>query len=169
MSHGSCHVRVEICGWLNYLKEKHVYGQFQTLTATLGHLTSIKNPWTKLVFQVVLLMEEILHQLIGSKSYYLQGFTLYARWLAWFLPSTVLLFRVGVPKKGQFQLFSESPWRVRSCHVMSWNFTSPQKTGSEEICTSFPKFPNTLWEGMWTPKTYPKRPFEQVFGRLGFV
>ena len=46
--------------------------------------TTHPHPWTpkfrlripeqKLVFQVVLLMEEILHQLIGSKSHYLQGF-----------------------------------------------------------------------------------------------
>ena len=35
------------------------------------------------------LMEEILHHLIGSSSHYLQGF-LRPRWLAGFLPSTVL-------------------------------------------------------------------------------
>ena len=34
----------------------------------------------------------------------------------------------------------------------------------------FPSLPNTLWGGMWTPKTYPKdlSP-EQVFGRLGIL
>ena len=36
----------------------------------------------------ILLMEEILHQLIGSLSHYLQG-VLHPRWLAGFLPSTV--------------------------------------------------------------------------------
>ena len=36
----------------------------------------------------LLLMEEILHQLIGSLSHYLQGF-IHSRWLAGFLPSTV--------------------------------------------------------------------------------
>ena len=36
-------------------------------------------------------MEEILHQLIGSLSHYLQGF-IHPRWLAGFLPSTVSLY-----------------------------------------------------------------------------
>ena len=36
----------------------------------------------------LLLMEEILHQLIGSLSHYLHGF-IHPRWLAGFLPSTV--------------------------------------------------------------------------------
>ena len=35
-------------------------------------------------------MAEILHQLIGSLSHYLQGF-IHPRWLAGFLPSTVLV------------------------------------------------------------------------------
>ena len=34
-------------------------------------------------------MEKILHQLIGSLSHYLQGF-IHPRWLAGFLPSTVV-------------------------------------------------------------------------------
>ena len=38
---------------------------------------------------VILLMAEILHQLIGSLSHYLQGF-IHPRWLAGFLPSTVV-------------------------------------------------------------------------------
>ena len=38
---------------------------------------------------LILLMAEILHQLIGSLSHYLQGF-IHPRWLAGFLPSTVL-------------------------------------------------------------------------------
>ena len=37
-------------------------------------------------------MAEILHQLIGSLSHYLHGF-LHPRWLAGFLPSTVVLLR----------------------------------------------------------------------------
>ena len=41
------------------------------------------------------LMAEILHQLIGSLSHYLQGF-IHPRWLAGFLPSTVS--------------FSKNPW-----------------------------------------------------------
>ena len=45
-----------------------------------------------LVYQRVqiLLMEEILHQWIGSLCHYLQGF-IHPRWLAGFRPSTVLL------------------------------------------------------------------------------
>ena len=38
----------------------------------------------------ILLMEEILHLLIGNLSHYLHGF-IHPRWLAGFLPSTVLL------------------------------------------------------------------------------
>ena len=38
---------------------------------------------------VLLLMEEILHHLIGSSSHYLQVVFLHPRWLAGFLPSTV--------------------------------------------------------------------------------
>jgi len=37
---------------------------------------------------MLLLMAEMLHQLIGSLSHYLQGF-IHPRWLAGFLPSTV--------------------------------------------------------------------------------
>ncbi len=50
----------------------------------------------------LLLMEEILHQLIGSFSHYLQGF-LHPWWLAGFLPSTVSL------KKHEF---STSKWHL---------------------------------------------------------
>ncbi len=38
---------------------------------------------------MILLMEEILHQLIGTLSHHLQGF-IHPRWLAGFLPSTVV-------------------------------------------------------------------------------
>ena len=51
-----------------------------------------------LVYQRVLLMAEILHQLIDSLSHYLQG-SIHPRWLAGFQPSTVshifLQFRVS--------------------------------------------------------------------------
>ena len=30
-----------------------------------------------------------------------------------------------------------------------------------------PRLPNILWGGIWTPKSLPKRPSDQVFGRLG--
>ena len=43
---------------------------------------------------MVLLMEEILHQLIGSLSHYLQGF-IHPRWFAGFLPSTVFTRKDG--------------------------------------------------------------------------
>ena len=40
-------------------------------------------------YKIILLMEEILQQLIGNSSHYLQGLK-NPRWLAGFLPSTVL-------------------------------------------------------------------------------
>ena len=49
-----------------------------------------KHPWCAQrngfdgVLHAILLMEEILHQLIGSLSHYLQGF-IHTRWLAGFL------------------------------------------------------------------------------------
>ncbi len=41
------------------------------------------------LLHLLLLMAEILHQLIGSLSHYLQGF-IHPRWLAGFQPSTVV-------------------------------------------------------------------------------
>ena len=46
-------------------------------------------------FLLKLLMEEILHQLVGSFSHYLQGF-IDPRWLAGFQPSTETFLNLGV-------------------------------------------------------------------------
>ena len=43
----------------------------------------------------ILLMENILHQLRGSLSHYLQGF-IHPRWLAGYLPSTVVCLAAHV-------------------------------------------------------------------------
>ena len=47
-----------------------------------------------------ILMEEILHQLIGSLSHYLQGL-IHLRWLAGFLPSTVCANSSCIQQKTQ--------------------------------------------------------------------
>ena len=53
-------------------------------------------------------MAEILHQLIGSLSHYLQGF-IHPRWLAGFLPSTVFLSWVVQPPTSDAEKMGTPP------------------------------------------------------------
>ena len=74
---------------------------------------------------VIQLMEEILHQLIGGVSHYLQGFT-HPRWLVGFLPSTVRVFSHVVkfffPVVDQFQVnrFNPLSYSKMSTWLKSW-------------------------------------------------
>ncbi len=82
----------------------------------------------------LLLMAEILHQLIGSLSHYLQGF-IHPRWLARFQPSTVpwlLALSHTSPSLASYRL----PWSLPSMgghcpsHVGSECFWIPMRLGS---------------------------------------
>ena len=74
---------------------------------------------------VIQLMEEILHQLIGSVFHYLQGF-MHPRWLVGFLASTVRVFSHVVnlffPVVDQFQVnrFNPLSYSKMSTWLKSW-------------------------------------------------
>ena len=96
-------------------------------------------------FQVLLLMAEILHQLIGSLSHYLQGF-IHPRWLfgissinsiKWKPLKLTIDFHCSIPKKWQlFVSFREGTWRT--IPVSKWLITMVIVSPLSRVVGPFP-------------------------------
>ena len=116
-------------------------------------------------------MEEILHQLIGSLSNYLQGFV-HLRWLAGFLPSTVSSIqrfqkpfgrtttsnvkchipnkKYLLPKNPTWLAMENPPWISRCISYETWGFSSqPCEFSGFFSSSNGPLFPLLLLTRSW--------------------
>lgn len=85
-----CWVVVESTRLKNMLQSNWISFPQSSGVKIVKHISQEATTKAKLVFHpLILLIEDILHHLIGRFSHYLRGFIIHPRWFAGFLPSTV--------------------------------------------------------------------------------